>query len=117
VAAACAARGTDVVSWSIAAARGGGSARAPFKWPLRLTGGPQHFFYLSRFSNTHNLIFEFVTFLMSKIHQMLHEDSWEHKEQLFFLAQLQIPKVLQVINSGTKIKIENSSNFKGVQLF
>jgi hypothetical protein len=54
---------------------------------------------------------------MSKIHQMLHEDSWEHKEQLFFLAQLQIPNVLQVINSGTKIKIEKSSNFKGVQLF
>jgi hypothetical protein len=36
------------------------------------------FFYLSRFSNTHILIFELVIFLMSKIHQILHEYSWEH---------------------------------------
>jgi hypothetical protein len=54
---------------------------------------------------------------MSKIDQSLHKDSWKHKEQLSFLAQLQIPKGLQVINSGTKNKIETSSNFKGVQTF
>jgi hypothetical protein len=40
-----------------------------------------------------------------------------HREQLSVLAQLQIPKGLQVTNSGTKIKIEISSNFKGVQPF
>jgi hypothetical protein len=34
-----------------------------------------------------------------------------------FLSELQIPKGLQVINSGTKFKIETSSNFKGVQTF
>jgi hypothetical protein len=50
---------------------------------------------------------------MSKVHQSLHKDSWKHKEQLSFLEQLQIPKGLQ----GTKIKIETSWNFKGVQIF
>jgi hypothetical protein len=44
------------------------SGRAPFKLPLSLTGGPRVVFYLSRFSNTHPLIFELVIFLMSKIH-------------------------------------------------
>jgi hypothetical protein len=47
------------------------SDRAPFKWRLRLTSGPRHFFDLSRFSNTHILIFELVTFLMSKFCQIL----------------------------------------------
>jgi hypothetical protein len=93
------------------------SDRARFKRALSLTGGPQRFIYLSRFSNTHILIFELVTLLMSKIHQILYKDRERHKEQLSFLAQLQIPKGLQVINSGTKIKIETSSNFKGVQNF
>jgi hypothetical protein len=55
------------------------------------------FFYLLRFSNTHTLIFELVTFLMSKFRQIFHMDSWKHKEQLSFLPQLQIPKGLQVI--------------------
>jgi hypothetical protein len=37
---------------------------------------------------------------MSKIHQILHRDSWKQKEQLSFLEQLQTPKGLQAINSG-----------------
>jgi hypothetical protein len=40
------------------------------------------------------LIFKLVAFLMSKFRQIFHRDSWKHKEQLFFLAQLQIPKGL-----------------------
>jgi hypothetical protein len=46
------------------------SDRAVFKRRLRLTSGPQHFFDLLRFSNTHILIFELVTFWMSKFHQI-----------------------------------------------
>jgi hypothetical protein len=49
------------------------------------------FFYFSRFSNTHILTFELVIF-MSQIHQIFHKDSWNHKKQHSFLAQLQIPK-------------------------
>jgi hypothetical protein len=56
--------------------------------------------FLRRFSNTHNLIFEKVIFLMSKFRQMFHRDSWNYKEQLSFLTQLQIPKGLQGINFG-----------------
>jgi hypothetical protein len=55
------------------------------------------FFYLLRFSNTHTLIFQLVTFFMSKFFQIFHRDIRKHKEQLSFLAQLQIPKGLQVI--------------------
>jgi hypothetical protein len=54
---------------------------------------------------------------MSKIHQILHMDRGKCREQLYFLAHLQIPKGLQGINSGTQIKIEISLNFKGVQTF
>jgi hypothetical protein len=38
---------------------------------------------------------------MYKIRQILLVDSMKHKEQLYFLAQLQIPLGFQVINSGT----------------
>jgi hypothetical protein len=82
------------------------SVRAPFKRPLSLTGGPSVFIYLSRFSSTHILIFDLLTFLMSKIHKMFHKDRGKHNEQLPFLAQLQIPKGLQVINSVTKSKLK-----------
>jgi hypothetical protein len=51
------------------------SDRAPFKQRLRLTSGPRQIFYLLRFSNTHTLIFELVTFMMSKFHQFFHRDS------------------------------------------
>jgi hypothetical protein len=83
------------------------SNRAPLKRRLRLTSGPQHFFDLLRYSNTHTLIFELVTFLMSKFHQILQVDSLEHKEQLHFLDPIQNPKGLQVINSG----INSNLNF------
>jgi hypothetical protein len=43
------------------------SDRAPFKRRLRLTSGLWPFFDLIRFSNTQTLIFELVTFLMSKV--------------------------------------------------
>jgi hypothetical protein len=33
-------------------------------------------------------------FPMSKIHQTLEEESLKHKEQLYFLVQLQIPSGL-----------------------
>jgi hypothetical protein len=38
---------------------------------------------------------------MSTIYQILPVNSLEHKEQLYFLDQLQNPTELQVINSGT----------------
>jgi hypothetical protein len=38
-----------------------------------------------------------VTFLMFKFCQIFHRDSWKHKEQISFLAELQIIKGLQVI--------------------
>jgi hypothetical protein len=71
------------------------SDRAPFKRRLRLTSGPRHFFDLS---NTHTLISELVTFLMSKFHKILQVEILEHKEKLHFLYQVQNPKGLQVIN-------------------
>jgi hypothetical protein len=63
------------------------------------------FFYLLRFSNGHILIFKLVTFLMSKFHEMFHRDSWKYKEQLSFLAQLEIPKGLQVIIFGINLNL------------
>jgi hypothetical protein len=42
-----------------------------------------------------------MTFLMSKIYQTFQDDSFKHKEQLYFLDQLQNPTLLQVINFGT----------------
>jgi hypothetical protein len=43
---------------------------------------------------------ELVTCLMYKFRQILQVDRLEHKEQLYFLDQVQNPKGLQVINSG-----------------
>jgi hypothetical protein len=54
---------------------------------------------------------------MSKNIKNWHGGRVEHYEQLLPLGGLPIPNRLQVINSGTKIKIETSSNFKGVQTF
>jgi hypothetical protein len=76
------------------------SDHAPFMQRLRLTSGPQHFFDLPRFSNTHTLIFELVTFLKSKFHQILQVNRLEQMEQLHFLYQVQNPKGLHVIYYG-----------------
>jgi hypothetical protein len=109
---------------STAPARGGGSGRAAVT-PVtrrRLSGawdwqvGPT-FFYLLRFSNTHTLIFELVTFLMSKFRQIFHMDSWKHKEQLSFLPQLQIPKGLQVIIFRINSNLNLSWILKGFKPF
>jgi hypothetical protein len=54
--------------------------------------GPVIFLIFSRFSNTHNLIFQLVIFLMSKFLQIFQVDCLRHKEQLLFLDQLQNPK-------------------------
>jgi hypothetical protein len=75
------------------------SVRAPFKRRLRLTSGPSNFLF-KRFSNTHNLIFEMVTFLMSQFHQIFHSDIWKYKEQLSFFTEIKILKGLEVINFG-----------------
>jgi hypothetical protein len=76
-AAACVARGADVaagrqrqrvvatVAVQLSCTRDS-NVQAPLKQRLRLTSGPWQFFYLIRFSNTYNLIFENVIFLMSK---------------------------------------------------
>jgi hypothetical protein len=82
------------------------SIRAPFKRPLSLTGWPQHFYLFIKVFKQPHFDIRFVTLLMSKIHQILYKDRWKRKEQLSFLAQLQIPKGLQVINSGTKSKLK-----------
>jgi hypothetical protein len=66
--------------------------RVPFKWCMRLTSGPWHFFDISGFSNTHSLIFELVTFLMLKFHQIWQVNRLEHKEKRHFLYQVQNPK-------------------------
>jgi hypothetical protein len=47
------------------------------------------------------LKFKMKVFPMSKNTQILEIDSLKHKEQLSFLAQLQIPSGLQVTNSRT----------------
>jgi hypothetical protein len=93
------------------------SVLVPFKRCLRLTSGLRHFFYLTRFSNTHILIFELVTFLLSKFLQMFHRDSWNHKEQLSFLAQLQIPKGLHVIIFGINSNLNFPRILKGFKPF
>jgi hypothetical protein len=93
------------------------SDRAPFKRRLRLTSGPQHFLDLSRFSNTHTLIFELVTFLMSKFHQTGQVNRLEHKEQLHFLYQVQNPKGLQVINFGINSNLNLPLILKGFKHF
>jgi hypothetical protein len=64
------------------------SDRAPFKRCLRLTSGPRPFSDFLRFSNTHNLMFKLVTFLMSRFSQNLQVNRLEHKDQLYFMDQL-----------------------------
>jgi hypothetical protein len=63
--------------------------RAPFKWRRRLTSGPLHLFDLSRFSNTHILIFELVTFLVSKF---CRSTDWNTRSNLTLRIKFKIPK-------------------------
>jgi hypothetical protein len=65
------------------------SGWAPFKRCLRLTSGPLHFFDSSRFSNTHTLIFELVTFLMPKF---CRSTDWNTRSNSTFCIKFQIPK-------------------------
>jgi hypothetical protein len=82
-------------------ARVGGDRRHPFKRPLRLTSGPDSISYFQSFLIAQTLKFELVSFLMSKIHQLLQVDSLKHKEKVYILYQLRNLTGLQVINSGT----------------
>jgi hypothetical protein len=88
----------------------GAMATGSVRWPPShqawchgrvLTSGPQLHFEFSRFSIFQTLKSKIGTFPLSKIHQILHRDSWKHKEQLSFLAQLQMPSRFQVTISGT----------------
>jgi hypothetical protein len=68
---------------------------------LSLTSGPRLHFEFPRFSIFQTLKSKMVTFPLLKIQQILHRDIWKHKEQLSFLAQLQIPSGFHVTYSGT----------------
>jgi hypothetical protein len=78
-----------------------GDRREPFKRLLRLTSGPRLFSDFSRFSIFQTLKSISVTFPMSKIHQILYRDRWKDKEELSFLAQLQIPSGFEGTIYGT----------------
>jgi hypothetical protein len=79
--------------------------REPFKRPLWLTSGPRLFSDFLRFSIFQTLKSKSVTLPMSKLHQFLQVNSLNHKEQLSFLAQLQIPSQFQVTISGTNLNL------------
>jgi hypothetical protein len=80
------------------------SDRASFKRPLSLIGGPNIFLFIKIFKYPHFDIQ--IGDLLDVQNPPNFDNSWKHKEQLSFLAQLQIPKGLQVINSGTKSKLK-----------
>jgi hypothetical protein len=75
--------------------------RELFKQLPRLTSGPRLFSDFSRFSIFQIFKSKSVTFPLSKLRQYLQVDRLKHKEQLFFLSQLQIPLGFQVTISGT----------------
>jgi hypothetical protein len=75
--------------------------RELFKQLPRLTSGPRLFFDFSRFSIFQIFKSKSMTFPLSKLRQYLQVDRLKHKEQLFFLSQLQIPLGFQVTISGT----------------
>jgi hypothetical protein len=103
-----------------------GGARAADAWPSRFDiwigdlldfqSGPD-IFYLLRFLNIHILIFELVTFLISKFYQILQVDNLEEKEKLYFLDQIQNTKGLQVINSGINSNLNLTWILKGFKPF
>jgi hypothetical protein len=68
----------------------------------RWQAGPVAFLISSRFFHLPN--FEIQNSDLPDVQNLpnfLHWDSWKHKEQLSFLAQLQIPSGFQVTNFGT----------------
>jgi hypothetical protein len=89
----------------------------PFKCPLRLTSGPWLFSDFSRFSILQTLKSKSVTFPMSKLSHFLLVDSLKHKEQLSFLAQLQIPSGFQVTISGRNSNLNLPCILEGFKPF
>jgi hypothetical protein len=67
----------------------------------QLTSGACPYFIISRIFNHLNFEIPIGGLPYSTIYQILPVNSLEHKEQLYFLDQLQNPTELQVINSGT----------------
>jgi hypothetical protein len=76
--------------------RGDGATTHVFKRWVRMTGRPSPLFKFLRFLIFQTLKSKMVSLLLSKIHQTLHRDSLKHKEQIYFLSQLQIPSGLQI---------------------
>jgi hypothetical protein len=79
--------------------------------------GPASIQFSRDFQTSEFLKFKTVTFPMSKIHHIFQEESLKHKEQLSFLAPLQIPSVLQVINSGINSILNIPQILKGFKPF
>jgi hypothetical protein len=50
---------------------------------------------------------------MSKINEIMQADSLKHKEQLYFLSQLQIPSGWQVTNFGANSNLNLPLILKG----
>jgi hypothetical protein len=69
---------------------------------------PVAFLIFLRFSIFQTLKLKTMIFPMCKIHQIVYRDSWKDKEQLSFLAQLQIPSGFQVTISGTNSNLNLS---------
>jgi hypothetical protein len=78
----------------------------PVKRLLRLTSGPGSISYFQSFSITQILKFELVSFLMSKILQILLVDRLKYMEKIYLLDKLKNLKILQVINSRTNSNLK-----------
>jgi hypothetical protein len=89
----------------------------PIKRPLWLISGPGSISYFHSFSITRALKFQFVSFLMSKILEILQGDSLKHMEQLYLLAQLQTCSTCQVTNSITNSNLNLPWILKGFKPF
>jgi hypothetical protein len=63
-----------------------GDRHEPFKQPLRLTSGPQHFSDFLRFSIFQTLKSKSVTFPLSKLHQFLWVEQLETQGATFFFG-------------------------------
>jgi hypothetical protein len=82
-----------------------------------LASGSCHFSDFFKIFHLLNLKFKIVTFPMSKIHRLLHRDSWKHRKQISFLEQLQIPLEFQVTISRTNSKLKLPWILKGFKHF
>jgi hypothetical protein len=71
------------------------------------------FFDLSRFSNTHTLIFELVTFLMSKF---CRSTDWNTRSNFTFCIKFKTQSIASY-KFWDKFKFESSLNFKGIRTF